>query len=170
MEKFTRLPTDRDNNHTLHDAYALVGVSTPLELNQKYVEEDQRLFKSGEWDYENPDLLTNKIKEILEKVDVSNLHEDEREWRQEMLWFWNHHAISIAVWKYRDRVAALQFAERSLALQPEGHPNQITKLLYYLIQGELVAAKAHAEAITDEVGGSTADELVREYEAEPWFT
>ena len=112
MEEFTNIPADSDNTKSaLHKAYALVGAVTPLELNEKYVEEDQRLFKSGEWDYKNPSLLTNQIKTILEKIDVNILNEGEKEWRDEILWFWNHHAISIAVWKYRDQAAALQFAE-----------------------------------------------------------
>jgi hypothetical protein len=171
MEEFISLPTDRDNQvFSLQDAYKLLGAETPLELNEKYVEEDQKLFKAGEWDYENPELLTNQVKEMLEKVDATSLNEDEREWRQEILWFWNHHAISIAVWKHRDRAAALQFAEKALALQPESHPNQITRLLYYLVRGDIAIAKAHAATITDEVEGPTANDLITEYEEQPWFT
>lgn len=111
-------------------AYDLLGASTPLELNQKYVQIDQVLFKSGEWNYNNPALLTNQVKSILERVDTNSLTADELEWRQEILWFWYHHAISCARWK-GDKEAALHFSEVALELQTDEHPNQITKLLYF---------------------------------------
>ena len=72
----------------IHEAYILLNASSPLELHMKYTEEDQRLMKEHAWDYKNADLVTNKVKEILENIDPLMITNDERDWRQEILWFW----------------------------------------------------------------------------------
>ena len=69
----------------IKDAYVLLGAKTSLELSRLYTAEDQRLMKAHVWDYKNPDLITNKVKEILELVSDDVLMGDEQEWRAEIL-------------------------------------------------------------------------------------
>jgi hypothetical protein len=147
----------------LKEAYILLNAKSPLELNNLYSEEDQKLIKTHMWDYDNPDLITNKIKEILERVDVSALSEEEQEWRNEILWFWNHHAISCAIWRYKDQRAAQEYSERALEFQSTEHPNQITRLFYFLTRDQLDEAEKWVREIHEEPEKSTAADLISWY-------
>ncbi len=146
----------------IQDAYALLGATTPLELNTLYTEADQKLMRDKTWDYRNPDLVTNRVKNVLENIDTTTLSDDAAQWRNEILWFWNHHAISCAVWKYQDIQAAQEFSERALQLQSKDHPNRITKLLYHLTHNELDQAEQWLRKI-DEDERETAEFLIRLY-------
>ncbi len=159
MEK---IPTPETPKSSLKDAYALLGANTPLELNNLYTEEDQKLMNEKAWDYNNPDLVINKVKKILEDVDATTLSEDEKVWRNEILWFWNHHAISCAIWRYNDLDAAQKFSAQALQLQPEDHPNQITKLLYFLTHHQLDLAEKWLLTINEEEK-ETAEYLISTY-------
>lgn len=154
----------------LKDAYELVGATSIRELHRAFVDEDQRLMKSRAWDYDNPALLTNRIKVILADLDLATLSEEEREWCLEMLWLWHHHAISSAVWRQKDRVQARFHAAEAMRYQCKGHPNRITRLLYFLVHDNLAEAEAWATQITDEVEGETAAALLCEYKERRFFT
>ena len=145
------------------EAYLLLSAHTPLELSNKYSEEDQKLMLSGSWDYNNPVLVVNRIKDILEGINPQELTEEEREWMQEILWFWYHHAISCAIWKYKDKEKAKVYARKALELQPENHPNKITKLLSLLLEDKLEEARKWVEAIIEEPEKSTALSLIGEW-------
>jgi len=160
MEK---IPTPESSKPTMENAYALLGASTPLELNTLYDQEDQKLMREKAWDYDNSDLIVNKVKKILEGVDTATLSEEEQEWRNNILWFWNHHAISCAIWRYKDQRAAQKFSEEALKFQSEDHPNQITKLLYFLTHDQLDLAKEYLSEITDEDEKETAKYLIDTY-------
>ena len=147
----------------IKEAYLLLGARTPLELSNLYSAEDQKLMKTRLWDYMNPDLVVNKIKEILDSVDSRLLTEDEKEWTQEIVWFWYHHAISCAVSRYKDKVAAQEYATKALEIQPEDHPNEITKLLYLLVNDRLEEAEKHASSIVDVVEKETGASLLEWY-------
>ena len=153
----------------IKEAYVLLGAHTPLELSNLYTVEDQKLMKSGNWDYGNPELITNKVKIILESIDSASLTEEEREWRQEILWFWYHHAISCAVWMYKDKEAAQKYSTSALENQPAVHPNKITKLLDLLVHDKLDDAEKWAEEITEEPEKSTATSLVSDYKQGGFF-
>ena len=153
----------------IKEAYLLLGAKTPLELSQLYTVEDQKLMKSNEWDYANPDLITNKIKDILERIDTDTLSEQEREWRGEILWFWHHHAISCAIARYKDKTQAQIFAAKALEVQPEDHPNKITRLLYLLVNDKLEEAETWVSKIEDEHEKSTARDLVEGYKEKGFF-
>ena len=99
------------------EAYVLLRAKTPLELSNLYSAEDQRLMLVGSWDYANEQSVVNKVKNILEPIDPFTLNADEREWRQEILWFWYHHAISCAIWRYKDKAAARIYAAKALEYQ-----------------------------------------------------
>ena len=71
----------------IKEVYLLLNAHTPLELNNNYSAEDQKLMRSGSWDYNNSALVVNKVKDILEVVNPQELTEEEREWVQEILWF-----------------------------------------------------------------------------------
>ncbi len=146
----------------LKDAYELLGAKTPLELSQLYSEKDQELMKARAWDYGNPDLITNKIKELLESTDNSGLTQDEKMWRRQILWFWYHHAISCAIGRYKDQTAAQQYSEQALKFQDADHPNKITKLFYFLTRDDISNAEAWAQAITSDER-ETADYLIQAY-------
>lgn len=154
---------ERVSKGPLREAYALLGASTPLELLNQYTKEDQKLFKLGEWDYENPDFVTNKIKDILEVIDPNDLTEEEKTWRQEILWFWYHHAISCAIALHKDREKAKEYTEKALELQSEDHPNKITHLLYFLANEKIEEAEEWVETISEEPEKTTARELLDEY-------
>jgi hypothetical protein len=115
------------------------------------------------WDYNNSDLLVNKVKEILEPINPQILTEEERKWRQEILWFWYHHAISCAKDRYKDKDAAKKYAAKALENQTPDHPNQITRLLDLLINDKLEDAERWAGGITEEPEKSTATSLIEEY-------
>ncbi len=125
--------------------------------------------KSFLWDYSNPDLITNKIKNIIEGANPNELTEEEREWRQEILWFWYHHAISCAIWRYKDKDKAKMYSNQALQYQSKDNPNQITKLLDFLVSGHLQEAEEWAEKIQDKVESKTAADLIGEYKRKEFF-
>ena len=154
----------------MKEAYALLGARDPKELDQLYSVEDQKLMKSYFWDYADPDLITNKIKDILEAVDPTELTEDEQDWRQEILWFWYHHAISCAIWRYKDQKAARDYADRALAYQSDPHPNALTRLLSLLIDGRLKEAEDWVSGLPEgRLERKEALELIEEYKKQPYF-
>lgn len=162
-ESSENIPTN-----SLHTAYELMGVTSMYDLNRAYTAEDQKLMKEGRWDYENPELLTNRVKSLLENIDPSTLSEEEKEWREEILWFWYHHAISCAIWRYQDRHKAHEYTEKALGHQDSDHPNKITKLLYYLAHDDLASAEKLAETIGADK--ETAISVIDEYREKPFFT
>ncbi|HEY4498531.1 MAG TPA: hypothetical protein VJH94_00535 [Candidatus Paceibacterota bacterium] len=148
----------------LKEAYLLLNVTEPEELSVRYTQEDQKLMKSNAWDYKNPALITNKINVILEGINPTLLSADERYWRQNILWFWNHHAISCAIWRYKDKGEAAEYSEKALSYQPPGHPNKITRLLYLLIRDQLTEAEKWSRTIVSEPEKTTALHLLSEYQ------
>jgi hypothetical protein len=156
-------------NSPLKDAYHLLSAQTPLELSRAYDSIDQQLMKTGSWDYANPELPVNKVKEILERASVGQLTDDEKEWRQEILWFWYHHAISSAIWLHKDREKAKEFAAQALDYQSEENPNKITRLLFLLVNDRLADAEAWAGSIVDEGEHETAAETIGEYKEGKFF-
>jgi hypothetical protein len=156
---------DIEKSH-IKEAYMLLGAHTPLELSNLYSEQDQILMKSHEWDYNNPDLVTNKIKNVLENVDLTTLEEEEKHWAQEILWFWYHHAISCAVARYKDEEAAKVYATKALGYQSENHPNKITQLMAFLVDDQLDKAEEWAKDITNEDEKETATDLIEDYKKE----
>ncbi len=147
-------------NSLIREVYELLGASTPLELHDKYVIEEQKLFKSHEWDYDNHEQIQNKVKDILDNVDPTTLTEEEQEWRQEILWFWYHHAISCAIWK-KDREKAIEYSEKALSLQDRDHPNKITKVLSLLVNDKLEEAEEFVKTINTDK--DTAEGLIEDY-------
>jgi len=150
------------------EACKLLDAKTPLELSRRYTKEDQKLIKSGVWDYENSELIINQIKDLLLIVDSSSLNEEEACWRNEILWFWYHHAISCAIHK-KDKTAAQFFAETALLIQDNNHPNMITKLLYLLVHDDVEEAEKWITSIREEPEKTTACELLEDYRKKGFF-
>lgn len=146
----------------------LLGVDNPKDIYLAYLEQDQKLFKSGQWDYDDQSLVINKIKNILENIDPSALSNDENNVRDNIIWFWYHHAISCAIRK-RDKDKAIESASRALKYQSESNPNKITKLLYFLVTGQYNEAVKWAYGITDKTEKSTALQLISGFEKENPF-
>jgi hypothetical protein len=162
MEKFhsTHEVSFKPEDSPVHEAYSLLGARTPLELSNLYTDADQYLMVSDTWDYDNPDLIVNKIKTILETVDLELLPDGESEWCREILWFWYHHAISCAVVKYKDMESAKEYSSKALGFQSEDHPNKITKLLFFLVHQRMDDAKEWATQIDEEPEKTTAADLI----------
>lgn len=152
----------------IREVYELLGAKTPfdLELSNKYSDAEQVLFKSQEWDYDNPNQIQNKAKVILESVDPEALIEDEKDCRQEILWFWYHHAISCAIWK-RDRAKAIEYSDKALELQGENHPNKITRVLNLLVNDKVDEAEEFVKTV--ETDKEKADGLIQDYKEGKFF-
>lgn len=153
----------------MKELYVLLGASTSKEFSNLYTKEDQKLMKSGAWDYNNSELLVNKIKEGLKNINPDLLSPEEKDWRNEVLWFWYHHAISCAIWRYKDREKAKEYSERAIFYQDEDNPNQITKLFYLLVRDNLEEAKEWVMQINDDVERDTANHLLKEYQEKGSF-
>ena len=161
---------NKETAEKLDEVSRLLGVTGDmLKLSQAYSVEDQKLMHSRKWDDTNPDLITNKVKGILESVDPMDLTDDDCMWRSEILWFWYHHAISCALWKKRDKRLAQSYAQRALELQPPDNPNSITKLLCFLLNDQLEEAKAWMKKGTIEAERDTARYLIQRYERGEFF-
>lgn len=151
------------------EAFTLLGVNTFFELSRAYTSEDQKLMKSRAWDAYNPALITNKVKVILEKIDPNDLDETDRVWRNEILWFWHHHAISCE----RSRSRAQAYADKALALQGEDHPNRITRLLWFLVYDRVKEAKmwmANSPPDADPIEYQTGLDTISEYERRKFWS
>ena len=169
MENISKQEIFDIERSSIKEAYLLLNAHTPFELSDLYNAEDQKLMMSQAWDYENPELITNKVKAILELVNAASLTPEEQKWKQEILWFWYHHAISCAIWRYKDKEAARTYADKALEYQSEDHPNKITQLLSLLIDGQLEAAENWLNGIKEEPEKSTAAELVADYKKQSFF-
>ncbi len=157
-----------DTHCKIQEAFELLGACTFLELSKAYTREDQKLMNSREWDAHNPALVTNRVKKVLEEIDPEQLESNDRMWRDEILWFWYHHATSCA----RNRLSAQAYASRALELQGIDHPNRITRLLWYLAHDKIDEAKtwmASAPADADEVEHQSGLELILEYEQKKFW-
>src|SRR3989344_5826429 len=134
-----------ENISRLQDAYDLLGVDNALDLSKRYTEEDRKLMKSGQWDYDNADLITNKI-----------------------LWFWYHHAISCAVNRYQDKKSAQEYSVKALEYLELSQPdpedrNQITYLLFLLVNDKFDEAKSWTDKIIKDYERKTAHEIIEEW-------
>ena len=164
MTEELKQPTEFDPKVSLLiEAYELLGAISPFDLHKKYVEDDQIYFKNGKQDYNNPDLLFNKAKVLIESVGLENLKEKEEMWSREILWFWYHHAISSARVMYPNQELAQAFASKALELQNGEHPNQITQLLYYLVHHDVESAEAWVPNIVDVDDREVVAELIQDY-------
>jgi len=161
MEDFFGKPKFEISQSPMKEAYELLEANSPLELSNLYTKEDQKILKGGSWDYNNPDLIIHKIKDILEAIDEDNLAEEEKVWRNEILWFWYHHAISCAIFRYKDRIAAKEYSTKALSYKDKNHPNKITDIFDFLIDNRVSDAEQLAEAMDEDK--ETALELIEEY-------
>ncbi len=157
------------NKSSLKEAYLLLGTSSPHELYKKYLIEDQKIVTSKSSDYHDPKLITNKIKEVIEKADSKKLSKEERECRLDILWLWYHHAISYAIWGYKDKKCAEEYALQALKYQPKDNPNKITRLLYLLICDQLLDAEKWVKTINENPERTTALDLLKFYKDGGFF-
>jgi hypothetical protein len=155
----------------LKEAYRLLDVKTPRELQESYEIKDKKLMKSGIWDYYDQNLITNKIKKILENVDENELTSEEEDVVHKILWLWYQEAINCAIWKYRNREKAKECAEKALNYQKGKYPNKITRLLYFLVNDKLEEAEEWEKIIEAEDGKERkmANHLVSEYKKHNFF-
>ncbi len=148
--------------------YARFGVRGAQELDRFITGIDQGLMKSCEWDYKNEQLINNEIVHLLESLDRAGMNGEEEYWINQIIWFWYHHAISCAVVKYKDKLAAQQFAQKAIEWQGKmgDHPNKITWLLYLLVNDRYEEAEAWVKSLSaDHPEKSTAAETVSDYMA-----
>jgi hypothetical protein len=154
----------------LPKAYSLLKVGTPRDLSDKYLEEDQKIVTSKNPDYHDQRLITNKVKNILEKIDARFLSKEEKCERRLILWLWYHHAISYAIWGYKDKKRAQKYSSLALKYQPAKHPNHLTRLLYLLVRNKVSAAEKWIKTIDDNEERATALCLLKFYNEGGFFT
>lgn len=150
----------------LKEAFTLLQASSVNELARKFIGEDQRLLQTKTWDYENPELVLNKVKEIVEGVINDGFTAGDEESGDELrtiLWFWYHHATGYAIWGCKDKEKALEFSSKALKYQTADNPNQITRLLYLLVRNMETEANAWLETITEGPDKTTSQEIMKEY-------
>lgn len=159
------------NKSVLKDVYIRFSVNDPGELQDIYKKADQELMRAGQWDYANPGLVTNQIKEMIEKIGVNNINDEkEKKWiKMYILWMWYHHAITCALWKYGDKEAAIEYSKMAINLQHDDHPNKITRLLYFLVRDDLASAEKWQKTITEEPEKSTAEYSIKLYKKGDFF-
>jgi len=151
----------------MREAYDLLGATTPLELSNLYSKQENPLFISHEWDYDIPNQIQNKVKYILENVNESELTEDEREWREEILWFWYHHAISCANWK-KDKEKMKEFSQKALEYQGN-NPNILTRTMFLLAHDNIKEAKEWVQSKEGDEDHGTALEFIENYKKFGFF-
>lgn len=147
----------------------LLKAHNTSELSYKYLEQDQKIITSRITNYHDQKLITNKIRKILESIDARRLSKDEQHERRLILWLWYHHAISYAVWGYKDKRCAQTYSSLALKYQPKNHQNKITRLLYLLVRDRYPAAKKWATVIKGSEK-STALELIKFYKKGGFFS
>ena len=151
-------------------AYLLLNASSSAKLFDKYLIEDQKIVTSKISNYHDPKLITSKIRNILEKVDTRKLTRREQHERRLILWLWYHHAISYAVWGYKDKRQAQKYSSLALKYQPANHPNKITRLLYLLVRDRFAEANKWAKTIKKEKSErTTALKLLKFYKEGGFF-
>lgn len=152
----------------MDDIFKILGVKTPDDVLREFSRLDQKLMTNGEWNYENEDLVINKTKDILEKLDLSTLSKEELQTRKYILWLWNHHAISSAIGK-KNKEKAQEFASKAMEYKSDENPNQITKLLALLVNDKLPEAEEHSKNITKDYEQKTAQDLIQAYKEGKFF-
>lgn len=158
------------NKSILKNVYIKFLVNDPSELKKVYMNEDQKLMRNGKWDYENPELITNKIKDSVEAIGVQNISDKkEKIWISDILWMWYHHATSCALYRYGNKKEAIKYSTIALDLQTEDHPNKITRLLYFLSRDNLNNAERWFKLITEEPEKTTAKYLIDRYKQGNFF-
>ena len=148
-------------NSPLKDVYRLLDAKTPLELSNKYTASEQPAFKDRTWNYNDPEQIQNVVKDILEAVDENTLDEDERFWRNQILWFWYHHAISAAGWM-KDKEKQKQFSEIAVSFGEE-HINILTKVMHLLLHDRVEEAEEWSKSNQDDPDYETAIEMLDNY-------
>lgn len=146
-----------------------MGASNPRSLSDRYLEEDQKIVTSRIPNYHDQKLITNKVKNILERIDARVLSKDERYERRIILWLWYHHAISYAIWGHKDKRRAQKYSSLALKYQPKNHPNKITRLLYLLVRNRFPEAKRWEKIIKAGPEKTTALHLLKFYNEGGFF-
>ena len=147
----------------IREVYILLRARNPKELYDRYFIKDQKLIKRGALDYENPKLITTRVKDCLEEISPVKLSEEEKKCRQDILWLWYHHAISYAIWHYTDKKKARRYSLKALKYQGKDHPNKITRLFYFLTRDKLSKAEKLIKSMKRCPDKSVAMKLVKFY-------
>jgi hypothetical protein len=131
------------------DIYALLDVpdGNAMLLSNVYSMYDQAAFKDKSWDYDNPNFICRRVVELIEGLPDDEITIEEREWFQEICWFFHHHSASYAIFLKKDKNRAKEEVELALNFQANDHPNKITKLLYYLLSDMLREAEEYVKTI-----------------------
>lgn len=116
----------------------------------RFLEEDQKLMKSGKWDYKDETSRLNTLKTSIESTPDSTLSEEQVNDKNSALWLWYHHASQFAYTKHADTQTALAFIDKALEYREkiQSH-NQITPLLRLIYMGDMIGAKAFTDTIPD---------------------
>lgn len=147
------------------------GVSSLEEFQDRFLQLDQDLMgaKSSVYtfDYKENNLL-NKMKDYLEKIDVSQISEVAKQALFEMLWLWYHHAAQDAMNRYQEKEKAIAYIDKALEYgKLADSQNEITELLSYLYRDEFEKANEYIEHMPDfieELQSNASVKMVRNQE------
>ncbi|MEQ1500434.1 MAG: hypothetical protein ABL917_03640 [Parcubacteria group bacterium] len=152
------------------EAYRLLGATEPQDLYKKYCIAEQMAFKDRTWDYNDSYQIQNKVKEIIEDADTTGMDEYEAERRKRILWFWYHHAISVAGWK-KDKEKMKFFSEK--AMEYEDDSNVLTRTMYLLVHDRIEEAEEWIKSSSvDPVSQEdieTCEEMIENYKKTGWL-
>ena len=149
---------------SLIEVLSILEVSSMLELRHRFLLEDQRLMEKKAWTPDDSTLFINRVKIALEALDPATLDDVAfQNWRQ-MLWLWNHRAVSFAVFTLRDKMRAKEYAARAMIDHGGRNPNRITRLWFHLLYGQMKEARDWAGTITSPKEISTARLLLAWFE------
>lgn len=160
----------KQKEKTLKDVYVKFKCKDLDDLIEIYTIEDQKLMHASAWDYSNSRLVPNRIMAEIESINLDTITDEyERERLPDLLWFWYHHAISCALWRYGDKVMAFEYSKKALSVQSNKHPNKITKLLHLLIQDDIEGALEWVKTVKDEPEKTSAEYYIDLYKKGNFF-
>lgn len=141
------------------------GVSSLEEFQDKFCQLDQELMGAESsvytFDYKESNLL-NKMKDYLEKIDVSQISEVAKQALFEMLWLWHHHAAQDAMNRYQEKEKAIAYIDKALEYgKLADSQNEITELLSYPYRDQFEKANEYIEHMPDCIQELQSDPSVK---------
>lgn len=152
--------TKKKNLQKICDEFKVKDV---YELNKLNLKHDQKAIKEGFFNEKDPNLLNNRIKEKLLKLNLRELEKQEKELVQSILWLWYHHATTIAIWKDKDLSKAKKLCKKAMKYLYPNHPNKITPMIEMLLHGKIEEAKKWNKEEVNEAEKEYANHLLSEY-------
>ncbi len=136
------------------------GVHNMKELDDKIFEPAIRvMLNDNEWDFNDEELVPNKIKALLENCH-EKMTDEEQFYINHMIWSWHQHATIMALRIYDIDDAKKFFAEASTF---KAHHDDLTKILEFMTNGRIDSAQNYANHMEQPELKPDALEIIRDY-------